>query len=58
MAKKQKEYTTDKGRPSIWNQQSDAHVSSDKESDRIYAQMTGEGLISSESSKKGNNRRV
>lgn len=36
----------------VWNQRTDDHKSSDKESDSIYEQMTGAGLISTESGNK------
>jgi hypothetical protein len=59
MAKPTKEYTTDNNRPSVWNQRTNDYVSPDKETARIYEQLTGDGLVQTEDGKKngGNDRK-
>jgi hypothetical protein len=51
---------TKTGRPTIFNQDvKDVGNAGDKgESLKIYGQMTGDGLVSTEQKSKGNNRRV
>jgi len=49
---------TNPNQRSIWNQRTDDYKSSDKETDAIFSQLTGSGIVSTENKAKGNNRRV